>query len=135
MGGGRCVQGSWGYCPDGIQAAYVGEFALAGKEYGEAPWYRETLKNGYYVSDVFLGYRNVPHFVVAVTRRIGEKMWVLRATINSQVFRQLVEKVSIGDTGEAYILDRKGFFRRCVGLVENCSKGMFTNTRSRRTAS
>jgi len=97
--------------PDGIQAAYVGEFALAGKEYGEAPWYRETLKNGYYVSDVFLGYRNVPHFVVAVTRRIGEKMWVLRATINSQVFRQLVEKVSIGDTGEAYILDRNGFFQ------------------------
>ena len=91
--------------PAGVQVAYAGAYKLEGKNYRDAVWYREVLKDGYYVSDVFLGYRNVPHFVVAVSRHLAGKTWVLRATINSSVFRKLVERVSIGETGEAYILD------------------------------
>jgi signal transduction histidine kinase len=94
--------------PDGRQAAYVGPYDLAGKDYRAAPWYVETLKKGYFVSDVFLGYRNVPHFVIAVARRVHGETWVLRATVDSGLFGQIVEKVSVGDSGEAYILNSDG---------------------------
>ena len=94
--------------PDGIQTAYVGPYELVGKDYRAAPWYVETLKKGYFVSDVFLGYRNVPHFVIAVARRVDGRMWVLRATVDSGLFGQIVEKVSVGDSGEAYILNSDG---------------------------
>jgi signal transduction histidine kinase len=120
--------------PDGVQVSYVGQYELAGKNYHDAFWYRRALKHGYYVSDIFLGYRNVPHFVVAVSRHIGGKPWVLRATINSSVFRKLVERVSIGDTGEAYILDSGAHFqteRRSGGeLLESDSYAYPVQTKS-----
>ncbi len=97
--------------PTGRQIAYSGPYALVGKVYADAAWFKETLKHGYYISDVFLGYRNVPHFIVAVARRIQGKTWVLRATIDSKLFGRLVEQVSIGDSGEAYILNRDGYLQ------------------------
>lgn len=97
--------------PHGVQSIYVGPFDLLGKNYRETAWYRESIKKGYYISDVFLGYRNTPHFVVAVARRIQGEVWVLRATINSTVFGELVETVNIGDSGEAYIVSQDNFFQ------------------------
>ena len=97
--------------PDGRHTAYAGPYDLLGKDYLQKPWYVETLKRGYYVSDVFLGYRNVPHFVVAVARRIEGRQWVLRATINSARFEDIVNAVNIGDSGEAYILNQENRFQ------------------------
>jgi signal transduction histidine kinase len=109
--------------PDGVQVLYVGNYELVRKKYRDALWYRQALEKGYYVSDVFLGYRNVPHFVVAVTRRVDGRPWVLRATIDSDVFRRLVERVSIGDTGEAYVISLDGTLqtrrRSGGGLLEH----------------
>ncbi|WP_147820732.1 sensor histidine kinase [Salidesulfovibrio onnuriiensis] len=97
--------------PDGIQAAYAGEHGLAGRDYNSAPWYREAVRNGYYISDIYLGYRNIPHFVIAVAKRIDGRQWVLRGTIDSDEFGRLVEGVNVGDSGEAYILDSQSRFQ------------------------
>ncbi|MEF2232255.1 MAG: ATP-binding protein [Pseudodesulfovibrio sp.] len=97
--------------PAGAQVAYVGPHDLLGKDYRSAAWYVETLRKGYYISDIFLGYRNMPHFVIAVARRIGGKVWVLRATVDSALFGRIVEKISIGDSGEAYILNNDGLLQ------------------------
>lgn len=97
--------------PNGTHTAYAGPYNLFNKDYQQAPWYVETLKRGYYISDVFLGYRNVPHFVIAVARRINNQPWVLRATVNSAVFENIVSEVTIGDSGEAYILNRDNRFQ------------------------
>jgi len=96
---------------DGLHVAYQGPFPLAGKDYGEAPWFREVMKTGCYVSDVFLGFRQVPHFIVAVTGQEGPGTWVLRSTIDPYVFTELVEQVRIGVTGQAYLLNREGRFQ------------------------
>jgi len=97
--------------PAGVQVAYIGPHELLGKDYRSADWYVETLRKGYFVSDVFLGYRNVPHFVIAVARRIQGRVWVLRATVDSALFGRMVEKVSIGDSGEAFILNNDGLYQ------------------------
>ena len=95
----------------GTHVAYAGPFELKGKEYGETEWFRELNNKGYYISDVFLGFRRVPHFIIAIRKESGGKRWVIRATIDTYMFSELVKKVRIGVTGESYILNRDGIFQ------------------------
>ncbi len=92
----------------GNQLAYVGPYAksLTGKNYHDAQWFQEVLINGSHVSDVFLGFRNVPHFVVAVTDPL--KSYVLRATINSEIFNKLLLSSQIGPHGDSFIVNGQG---------------------------
>ncbi|UCF93980.1 MAG: two-component sensor histidine kinase [Desulfobacterales bacterium] len=105
---------------DGVHVAYQGPYELTGKQYKHTDWFTEVMKSGYYISDVFLGYRQVPHFIIAVAKVDGNPKWVLRATIDTQMFNRLVEKVRIGKTGEAYLLNADGIFqsdRRSGGML------------------
>ena len=95
----------------GVHVAYIGPYQLTGKEYKDAAWFKEVLHQGVYISDVFLGYRKIPHFIIAITRKEAGRTWVLRAAIDTLVFNDLVEKVRIGKTGEAYLLNRDGIFQ------------------------
>lgn len=92
----------------GVQHAYVGPYRaeIEGKKYNDAPWFRETLITGVHVSDVFTGYRNTPHFVVAVTDPL--KSYVLRATINSSLFNSLLHTAQLGPQGDAFIVNHAG---------------------------
>ncbi len=92
----------------GVHVKYSGKYELKGKNYKEELWFKEVMLNGTYISDIFLGYRNVPHFVIAVKQISGDESWVLRATIDTLYFESLVSKVRIGKTGEAYILNQSG---------------------------
>lgn len=95
----------------GIHVAYQGPFRLTGKVYQEAPWFNEVMRKGYYISDIFLGYRRIPHFVIALMREDDGKKWIIRATIDTYMFNDMVKKVRIGKTGEAYILNADGIFQ------------------------
>ena len=92
----------------GFQHAYVGPYRakIEGKKYDAAPWFRETLISGVHVSDVFMGYRNTPHFVVAVTDPL--KNYVLRATINSSIFNSLLHSAQLGPNGDVFIVNHAG---------------------------
>ena len=68
---------------DGKHVAYVGPFDLRTADYTSAEWFQAVLRRGVYVSDVFMGYRNVPHFIIAVLRHEGSRSFILRATIAS----------------------------------------------------
>ncbi|MDD4731151.1 MAG: ATP-binding protein [Desulfovibrio sp.] len=97
--------------PDGRQVAYAGLHHLQGKDYSEASWYQATLAKGFHISDVFLGYRNEPHFVVAVARQRADGIVVLRATMDPHEFTGLVERIRMGATGEAWVLDAQGRYQ------------------------
>ena len=92
----------------GVHVAYRGPYPLTGKVYRDESWFKEVLRQGVYISDVFLGFRKSPHFVVAVARDSAQGRWVIRATIDSQTFNTLVSSVEIGRTGEAYITNLDG---------------------------
>ncbi|MGA6924910.1 MAG: ATP-binding protein, partial [Desulfosarcina sp.] len=96
---------------NGVHVAYHGPFNLTGKVYRETPWFQETVRAGVYISDVFLGYRNIPHFIIAVAGVQNDRPWILRATVDSQRFDTLVRQVRIGKTGEAYLLNRQGILQ------------------------
>ena len=104
---------------NGTHIRYTGKYQLKGKDYKNEIWFKKTMQNGYYISDVFFGYRNIPHFVIAVRQGSGDKAWALRATIDTLFFDTLVSKVRIGRTGEAYIVNKNGIaqtVRRSGGL-------------------
>ncbi len=92
----------------GDQHAYVGPYRtkVQGKNYYDAPWFMETLISGVHVSDVFTGYRDTPHFVVAVTDKL--KSFVVRATINSSMFNALLHSAQLGPHGDVFIVNRNG---------------------------
>ena len=92
----------------GVHVAYHGPYDLTGKLYRDTPWFQQTLENGIYISDVFMGYRNIPHFIIAVAKKENERTWIIRATVDSQRFNNLVRQIRIGKTGEAYLLNRSG---------------------------
>jgi two-component system, NtrC family, sensor kinase len=96
---------------EGIHMTYHGPYKLVGRDYGQEDWFKEVLKQGVYISDIFLGYRRIPHFIIAVAKEEQGKKWVIRATIDTYMFTDLVEKVRIGNTGEAYILHGDGVFQ------------------------
>ncbi|MBU0946924.1 MAG: two-component sensor histidine kinase [Proteobacteria bacterium] len=95
----------------GKQLAYVGPYwsSIEGKNYRVQPWFKEALVSGRHVSDVFTGFRGVPHFVIAVTDPL--KTYVLRATINSEIFNALLHSAQIGPNGDAYIVNRQAAFQ------------------------
>jgi len=84
---------------------------LAGKKYDTAKWFKAVREKGVYISDEFLGFRNIPHFIIAVRCDSGDKIWYLRATIDTFYFNDLVESIRIRKTGEAYIVNKAGVFQ------------------------
>lgn len=95
----------------GNHVAYVGPFNLLGKDYSQTAWYKETMEKRIFISDVFLGFRQVPHFIIAIKQENGRESYVLRATVNAARFGSLVENVRLGNTGEAFIISKEGFFQ------------------------
>ncbi|MDH3813379.1 MAG: ATP-binding protein [Acidobacteriota bacterium] len=96
---------------DGIQVAYAGPFNLHMAEYSAAPWFQEAMASENFVSDVFAGLRGSPHFIVATQRKVGDELYVVKATIDFEAFNALVENLRIGSTGFAFIINREGEFQ------------------------
>lgn len=95
----------------GIQVAYSGPFKLGRALYSEADWFKKAMSREYYISDVFLGLRGQPHFIVAVKENWKGQSWILRATIDFVAFNTLVENIRIGQTGFAFIVNKHGEFQ------------------------
>lgn len=95
----------------GLQVAYAGPFRLGKALYFEADWFKKAMKTRYFISDVFLGLRGLPHFIVAVKDNWMGDPWILRATIDFVAFNNFVTNIRIGETGFAYILNREGKFQ------------------------
>jgi two-component system, NtrC family, sensor kinase len=92
----------------GEQIAYAGPFKLAQANYADAEWFRQAMQRKYFISDVFLGLRGLPHFIVAVRNSYQDNAWILRATIDFVAFNTMVEGIHVGQTGFAFILNRQG---------------------------
>ena len=97
---------------DGEQVAYVGPYHLTGKQYGTAEWFQEVMEKDVYISDVFLGFRKVPHFIIAVKRIENGKPWILRVTIDINRINHFMSTALLGKGGsDAYILSREGIYQ------------------------
>jgi len=95
----------------GRHRAYVGPYDLLSKNYKETPWFKAIQQREFYVSDVFLGFRSDPHFIIGVKQTTGDGFWILRATVDTQYFEGLVAEVLSKRDGDAYVVNRDGIFQ------------------------
>lgn len=92
----------------GNHKAYAGPYQLGDANYRDENWFKETVRRNVYVSDVFLGFRNFPHIIIAVLRVEGDKSWILRATIDSEIFSSIVHDSQFSKLGDSFVLSRDG---------------------------
>ena len=95
----------------GQHLAYVGPHDLLSKNYKEAPWFKVLKEREVYISDVFLGFRNEPHFVIAVKNETQDGFWIIRATVDTAYFYDIVSEVLTKRRGDAFLINREGVFQ------------------------
>lgn len=93
----------------GVQLAYAGPYDLQGRDYSRQRWFGKVQEKGIYISNVFLGYRNTPHMVVAVKSAFpGGGFFVLRATLDTERVNQVLQSLELCGNGDAFIVNHQG---------------------------
>jgi two-component system NtrC family sensor kinase len=95
----------------GNHRAYVGPYNLKGLNYYDQEWFGQVMSKGIYISDVYMGFRRIPHFIIAVRHQENEGSWIIRATIDKDILRDIVASAKVGKTGDAYIINREGIYQ------------------------
>jgi signal transduction histidine kinase len=96
----------------GSQIGYSGPFSLIGKDYRDQEWFIKCAEDGSYVSDVFLGYRNLPHMVVALRWPMEDgTFYILRATLDIQKLIDILSSLELTEKGEAFLCSRDGLLQ------------------------
>ena len=97
---------------EGNQVSYAGPYQLQGKNYSGQDWFHEVSLQGVHVSDVFLGYRRFPHFVIAV--KSGTKpgdSYIIRATFDTEVITKKILDIGSHPYDDAFIVNQSGILQ------------------------
>ena len=86
----------------GRQFCYVGPYELAGVNYSHEEWFEDVRQVATYISDVFPGFRHVPHMVIAVRHDLPNgDFYVLRTSVETALLNKLLSNLEISGEGEA----------------------------------
>ncbi len=97
---------------EGIQTTYVGDYNLEGKNYSAQSSFQKVVEQGMYISDVFMGFRNKPHFVIALKyTNEDDSFYVLRTTIDTDHFGDLLSNLELSGMGDAFIINHEGIIQ------------------------
>jgi two-component system NtrC family sensor kinase len=98
----------------GTQAGYAGPYAyLRGKDYSRESWYQTLMQQNqnYYISDIYLGFRQKPHFTIAVKQTIEGKPCVVRATLDPDKFYRFIRTIGQGNVANSALINREGKYQ------------------------
>ena len=96
----------------GVQRNYVGPYSLEGKDYSGQALVQGDSEKGFHISEVFLGFRNVPHLVIAVETLLPDgSFYVLRAAIDTKRFNELLGAFELSGRGDAFFINREGIIQ------------------------
>jgi two-component system NtrC family sensor kinase len=98
----------------GIQVGYAGRYPfLHGRDYSREKWFlalNQQARN-YYISDIYLGFRNQPHFTIAVKQVIDGRPFIIRATLDPDKFYIFLNSISREKGVESYLINAEGFYQ------------------------
>ncbi len=114
--------------PRGQQIAYAGPSFTRRTSYADESWYQQARRQEALVSDVALGARRRPHFLVSVRILDAEgQPWILRAAIDFAEFNARVRDIRLGETGKAFIINRRGVFQTDAGDASSLPSRVLTS--------
>jgi len=93
----------------GRQMCYVGPYDLSGVDYTDQEWFHNVRDQGMHISDVFPGFRRVPHLVIAARHELPEGgFYVLRTSLETEFFNKLLSDLELSGNGDAFIVNSEG---------------------------
>lgn len=109
----------------GKQVAYAGPFNLEGKDYSKQAWFMECQSHNACVSEVYSGYRDVPHIVVAVKSFSGAgRFFLLRATLETERLIQTMSSYKTGEHVDIFLVNDHGLLQTPSQFYEGESHHM-----------
>ena len=104
----------------GVQVTYAGPFASLEKQnYRSEKWY-STLReqrSSFIITDIYLGFRQRPHFTIAVSRVTREGPVVLRATLDPQKMYQYISSLEGSQEVVTSIINLNGTYQLASELI------------------
>jgi len=105
---------------EGNQSFYAGPYSLKNINYKDQSWFHEVSLRGIYVSDVFMGYRKFPHFVIAIARELEDgKFYILRATIDTKLLNRQIYSLESDEQIDIFILNKTGVLQTASTFYGN----------------
>ncbi|KJR98461.1 MAG: histidine kinase [Desulfobulbaceae bacterium BRH_c16a] len=93
----------------GVQQNYVGPYRLEGKDYSNQNWFTEIPTKKFHISEVFLGFRNVPHLIIGVRHVLPDgSFFVLRTAIDTRRFNELLSGFELSGKSDAFLINQEG---------------------------
>jgi two-component system NtrC family sensor kinase len=65
----------------------------------------------YYISDIYLGFRNKAHFTIAVKQRIDGKLYVVRSTLDPDKFYIFLRTIDHGKGVNSALINYEGSYQ------------------------
>ena len=98
----------------GVQVAYSGPYpSLEKRDYGSETWFtalRDDNEN-FIITDIYLGFRQQPHFTIAVSRIINDRYTVLRATLSPERISDYISGLEGSQEVFTSIVNKAGFYQ------------------------
>jgi len=94
---------------NGRQLAYSGPYHLKDADYSKQPWFQEIQNQGIFISDVFMGLRNLPHMIIAVKKTLDDgSFYVLRTAVSIERLTEILSIELTGEVGDAFLVNHQG---------------------------
>ena len=98
--------------PTGRQIRYIGPYDLKDRLYGEESWFKAVVHSGSYISDVYMGFREEPHMMIAVRQDLVDgSFFVLRATLNTASFNEQLYYSKESGFGDSFLVNHEGIIQ------------------------
>ncbi|MFH7321046.1 ATP-binding protein [Desulfurivibrio sp. D14AmB] len=93
----------------GRHLRYSGPYSLQDLSYAAEKWFQEVVTSGFHISDVYRGFRDEPHLVIALKRALDDgSFYILRATLSTDWFNAQLAQFKRSGQGEAFLVNRRG---------------------------
>ncbi|UCF36381.1 MAG: ATP-binding protein [Acidobacteriota bacterium] len=92
------------FSEEGVQIAYAGPYpSLEHRDYGSEDWFQslKSKADDFIITDIYLGFRQRPHFTIAVRRSVANRQYILRATLDPERIYAYIRSLE-GD-GEVFL--------------------------------
>ena len=96
---------------EGRHVAYDGPYDLSQRNYKNARWFLKAAASDLYISDVYLGFRNVPHVIITIRQEMGSGWRLVRATLEASSFNELVLALPEKGGIDAFLVNAQGIFQ------------------------
>lgn len=98
----------------GVQVGYAGPYPhLLDKDYSQEAWYADltTESQSYIITDLYLGFRQVPHFTIGVKQLIDGHYYVIRTSLDPAKLYDFITTDSHGKRVEGFLINREGIYQ------------------------